>query len=353
VLIEDNQVRSAGGSGIYVVSASDIDLSRNSVEDCVQHGVDVNDATRVLINGGFVTRSGARISGKSRKGIKFTGTSDSTIEGTAVFDNSDIGVYLVDGTTGVRVRAVVAHHNARGFERAASGIESRSDGNIIESNITYENEDSGINLRWGGSNGLIINNVANRNGDHGIDVLDSLYARVINNTVYKNITAGINVEGSSANAVIANNISVGNAVDSPRTEGDIRVTSASMPAQADYNIVYASGSEKIYQWGTHYYRTLRYLQNEFPGVEVNGLQADPKWMEPSLNDFHLKSGSAAIDSAESNAIQTAEIDKDAQGNSRCDDPNTPNTGGGPRTFDDRGALEYIDMSYCPIASASE
>jgi PKD repeat protein len=52
----------------------------------------------------------------------------------------------------------------------------------------------------------------------------------------------------------------------------------------------------------------------------------------------LLGGSAAIDSANSGV--SGEPTVDADGNGRVDDPATPNTGVGPRLYDDRGAYEY-------------
>jgi hypothetical protein len=259
-----------------------------------------------------------------------------------VYDNSDTGVYILNGSTGIRVKRVVAHHNARGYVRSAAGIEIRSDGNIVEASKAYENEDSGINLRYGGSDALVINNITYLNGDHGIDVLESPGADIVNNSVYDNVTAGINVEGNSINALILNNISVDNGINSPRTLGDIRVTSTSMPSIADRNIVWASDQKTIYHWNGHYFSNISALQSANPGVEANGYEVDPNWINRNVGDFHLSGGSAAIDSAKSNAIVTAEIDHDAEGNSRCDDPGKSNAGSGPINYTDRGALEYTN-----------
>ncbi len=59
----------------------------------------------------------------------------------------------------------------------------------------------------------------------------------MSNTVYDNVTAGINVEGSSTGTILANNISVDNGLPtSPRTKGDIRMTSTAAPGTSiDYD----------------------------------------------------------------------------------------------------------------------
>ena len=74
------------------------------------------------------------------------------------------------------------------------------------------------------------------------------------------------------------------------------------------------------------------------GQETHGLRAAPRFVSAIRDDYHLRSTSRAIDSANSGA--SGEQDTDADGNPRVDAPGTPNTGAGPRTFDDRGAYEF-------------
>ena len=340
VAIQDNQISDVGGKGIYIRDSGSVTLANNVVQRAKSHGIYMQNATGFEIRGGSVSGSGRQVSGETKKGIYVTACSNSSITGTQVFDNSDIGIYLIEGTTGVRVKSTVTHGNARGFERIASGVETRSDGNIIESNIGYENEDSAINMRWGGSNALVFNNIAYNNGDHGIDVLESPGARIIGNTVFHNVTAGINAEGNSPGATIVNNIIVDNGINSPRTQGNIRVTNTSSAGTvADYNILYLSTSGYLYQWNGIYYRSLTTLRRDNPSVEVHGIQADPAWVAPASGDFHLRAGSPAIDSANSGVSGAAAVD--GEGHARVDDPATVNTGVGPRTYDDRGALEFL------------
>ena len=342
VTLRGNKVRNAGGRGILINNSTDMKLIRNRVLDSKFTGIDANGSARVRIFGGFVARSGLRILGETYKGIKFSGTTASRIVRAKVFDNSDSGIYLVNGSTGIFIKNVIAHHNARGFERVAAGIETRSGKTIIRGSIAYANEDSGISMRWGGSDALIVNNITYGNDDHGIDALASPNPRIFYNSVYKNATSGINVEGNSTGATIMNNISHDNGINSTRTEGDIRVTISSAPsAVSNYNIVFSSVGGRIYHWNGTYYRSLKTLHADYPGVEVNGIQADPQWADPTLNDFHLTSGSPAIDSAKSDVLLTPLGSHDAAGNARCDDSLTPNTGGGPNPYYDRGAFEYI------------
>jgi parallel beta-helix repeat protein len=350
VTIQNNQINDAGGKGLYIRDSANMTLANNVVQRSNTHGIYMENDTGFLISGGSVSQSGHRVSGQNKKGIYVTGCTDSTILGTEVFDNSDIGIFLINSTSRVRVKATITHDNARGFERVAAGIETQSDGNIIESNISHDNEDSAINMRYGGSNSLVFNNIGHNNGDHGIDVLESPGVTIINNSLFDNVTAGINVEGNSPGATIANNISVDNGLNPgthvvngqvvERTKGNVRVTNTSAQGTtADYNIVYSSTGDYVYQWNGIYYRTLTSLTHDNPTVEVHGILADPAWAAPASDDFHLTAVSPAIDSANSGVSDAPSVD--SEGHARCDDLNTVNTGAGPIDYADRGALEFL------------
>ena len=345
VNLTNNTVDHSNGKGILITTnSSDMVLTNNTIQDSRLTGIDVVGSQRITINDGQVLRSGLRISTKTYKGIRFSGASDSTVDGTEVADNSDSGIYMINSSTGIRIKNVRSHDNARGFERAAAGIESRTAGNIVESSTAYSNEDTGINMRWGGNDGLIVNNTSYSNGDHGIDILQSINAKVVNNSVYNNRTAGINVEGSSTGATIMNNISVDNG-PAPliRTWGQIRVTTTSVPGTtANYNLVFNSTTGgPLYHWNGVYFSKLSSLKTANQGVETNGLQGDPLWVNRAAGNFHLTSSSGAIDSANSDAISTPEIDKDSESNARCDESSKTNTGSGSGgAFYDRGAFEF-------------
>ncbi len=172
VTLSNIKVSRSTGSSILIDSSSNVVLSNVAIDGSLNTGIDITGSTNISVLGGYVSRSGLRSSGKTRNGIKFSSTSSSLVDGTQVYDNSDIGIYIINGSHGIRIKRVTAHHNARGYQRIAAGIESRSSGNIVESCKSYQNEDSGINMRWGGSDGLMVNNVTYLNGDHGIDVLE-------------------------------------------------------------------------------------------------------------------------------------------------------------------------------------
>ena len=96
-------------------------------------------------------------------------------------------------------------------------------------------------------------------------------------------------------------------------------------------------NEVLLVWNSKSYYSLESFQTA-TGQEARGLDADPRWTNPSGGDFHLTAGSPAIDSANSGA--SGQPGLDADGHARVDDPATPNTGVGPRAYDDRGAYEF-------------
>jgi hypothetical protein len=162
---------------------------------------------------------------------------------------------------------------------------------------------------------------------------------VIANTVYRNVTAGINIEGNSTGSTVANNIAVDNGIQSPRTHSNIRVESGSTSGTTmNDNLVFLTvPGEVLLIWNSVSYTSLASFQSA-TGQESRGIQADPRWVSPATGNFHLTAGSPAIDSANSGA--SGQPSSDVEGNSRIDDPATPNIGIGPRAFDDRGAYEY-------------
>ena len=133
------------------------------------------------------------------------------------------------------------------------------------------------------------------NGDHGIDDNNVPCQTLVSNTVYGNTTAGINLEGTSPGGVVENNISVDNGNNNfGHTKEQIRVDATSIlagncvdgtPASGptvDYNLVNITISGvQMYQWGNTLYQTLSAFQTA-TGQEPHGIQADPKWVDPSL-----------------------------------------------------------------------
>ena len=335
------------GYGFHMSGRSYVTVRGFNVTHTSNEGLVATNSSHIKLSGNHVSYSGQPVPGKTAngirktaKGIRLENTTDSVVLGNTVDHNSSYGIYLTVGSTRNLLQGNVTFSNAFGYQRAASGIRlSNSPGNTVSSNVSHDNEDSGIEFDHS-TNNLAVNNVSYNNGDHGIDNTNGATGtRIIANTVYKNVTAGINVEGTSTGVTLANNIAVDNGIASPRTHSNIRVDSSSISGTTmDYELVYLTTPDTMLIWNSVGYTSLAAFRVA-SGQETHGVQADPKWVAPTSGDFHLPAGSPAIDSANSGASGQPKHRR-PDGTKRVDDPVTPNTGAGPRAYDDRGAYEF-------------
>ena len=117
--------------------------------------------------------------------------------------------------SGIDVRGNTSFANARGYTRAATGIDVRSPGTRSGQPLVPER---GLRHRALQRRpcSKVSNNLVYGNGDHGIDVLNSTDTVIVSNTVFDNVTAGINLEGATGRP--------------PRRAGRCATTSASTTA---------------------------------------------------------------------------------------------------------------------------
>jgi parallel beta-helix repeat protein len=350
-----------GGTSAFALSNSNnITVSGFTITHTSSTGIIVSGGSNVTISSNTESFAGTPISAPGA-GISLNNVNGGVIENNVTHDNSAHGIYLLGSTTSVLVEANTSYHNAYQNVRNANGIDDIAPGNEIIGNITYANEDSGINLYPGANNTLVANNVSYGNGDHGIDDLNVTGGRIIGNTIYYNCTSGINVEGTSSNYVVENNIAVDNATNAVinptpipidpstgapyytntcnRRHGNIGIwDSAPASTAADYNLVYQdNGTSAEYIWNGTTYSSQQTL-NAATGQEAHGIFADPQFANPAAGNFQLTPASPAIDSADS--LVTGEQPTDIFGRPRVDDTVVANTGNPAESFVDRGAYEY-------------
>jgi parallel beta-helix repeat protein len=335
----DDVIVSGGSSGFYVSNKQNISIQGFHVTKTTGDGIVLKNSSNVTVRGNRVSFAGQPASGKTAKGVRVDGVTDSVLANNTVDHNTDYGIYLLGGSTRNQLTANRVSQNARVYSRAAAGIRLYgSPGNTVSSNVCFSNEDSGIEFYTGSDNNVVTNNVTYGNGDHGIDDFDASGQRIVANSVYNNVTAGINLEGGSSGASVLNNISVDNGIDSPRTRSNIRVDSTSTSGTSvNYNLVHLRTAGTMFVWGSNNYSSLAAFTAS-TGQEKQGVQANPLFDDAPAGDLHLSAGSPAIDAADSGA--SGHPNTDAGGGPRLDDPNTPNTGAGPRRYDDRGAYEF-------------
>jgi parallel beta-helix repeat protein len=329
-----------GAAKAFSISAKNhIVIQGFTIRNTTSYGIYVFGATDITLRGNQVSTAGQPVDGLTRPGIYVNSSTSVHVLGNTVDHNTDSGIVVTNESTGVEVRGNTAVANARGYTRAAAGIDIRGGSGItVDGNVAHDNEDSGINLTTTQGN-TIAGNVVYANGDHGIDDRDSPNSAIVGNTVVRNVTAGINLEGTtgSSGCTLANNVSVDNGINSPRTSSNIRVDALSISGTTiDRDLVFLSAGTIQFIWGKTGYTSLTAFRTANPAQEQHGLQANPRFA--GTTDFHLLAGSPAIDSADSGA--PGQLNPDAFGTARVDDPATSNTGSGPRPFDDRGAYEF-------------
>jgi len=277
--------------GIYVTSgSSNVTLSGNSVDHTKDAGVYVSGGSNNAVSGNHVSYAGV-VSGNTspRQGIKLSGVSGGAVSSNTADHNSDAGIQLASGTTGITVTSNEAFGNARtllpGQSRAAPGIDVRGSGNSVVGNYSHDNEDSGVQDYSGGNDALIANNLLTGNGDHGIDLSNVQRSKAVENTVYRNCTSGINVEGSTASGnAVWNNVAVDNAVfptygglSCNRKQGNIAVSDAGVgTTTVDHNNTWLTTSGTQYYWAAKL--TLAGFRAASGGQAAHDDYYDPRWV---------------------------------------------------------------------------
>ena len=270
-------------------------------------------------------------------GLALLGGSNNLVELSTFTDNGDHGINLLNGVTATIVQDNESARNARRVVRAANGIMLfGSSNNVIQRNRFHDNEDSGVEVTNGSANNRFIQNRSWNNGDHGFDHIDAQGTVHINDLAYHNVNDGISVEGGSTSTQVWNTILVENGLGTGRF--DLFADSSSTAGfTSNFNLIWNSTVQKPIKYnGVQYATVLAYSQAS--GKDVNSEQSDPRFKNAATGDFHLTSGSKAIDSAHSGAPFWPL--KDAENRSRIDDPGTTNSGMGPITYADRGPLEF-------------
>jgi hypothetical protein len=120
---------------------------------------------------------------------------------------------------------------------------------------------------------------------------------------------------------------------------------------SDYNDLYFTGTGKLAQWQGVDFTSLADWHSALD-QDLHSKSSDPQWADPDGpdnvlgfiaqdhgvdDDFRLRASSPAIDCANADIAPATDI----QGNTRWDDPATPNTGNPPGTgYVDLGAYEF-------------
>jgi parallel beta-helix repeat protein len=263
-----------GTNGFKVGSKAYVTIRGFAVTRTARVGILVSGSNHITIEQNNVSYAGQPNSTDTSKGISLSGTTASTVRSNVAHHNTDAGIGLTSGSTGNTVSGNESYSNARGYTRAAAGIDLRNSGsNTVTGNTLHNNEDSGLNVWTSSNSSTASNNYSYSNGDHGIDVHSTNGTQVTGNKVCKNYDSGIEMTGS-LNTVLNGNISADNGIASARTSGQLRADSASAPSTKANNdklfLSVAPTSKTVFiDWAGVKYTNLPSFQAA-TGQELNG-----------------------------------------------------------------------------------
>jgi len=370
-----NQTVSTSAAGVFVDGTTALGANNAVVRNVTATGSGGNGIR--VTSGDGVTVTDVTVSGSARVGVLLQGATNSIVSSSETYENQREGV-SIQGGSGDVVENVLTHNNANHtdlesdgvtFKRLAPGINVTNwqppagaalvaASNItVQRNVSYGNDDSGIQVYGGSRNITVRRNLTYDNGDHGIDISQaSTGVNVVSNTVIGNFTAGINIESNAdgsagSQAAVRDNIAINNG-NGTRTRGDIRVDqpSTTTGTTIDHDLVFDSAGGTLYQWGNlpndpvtgapggaNLFSSQESLWTA-TGQEQHGVQGDPKLDANNAPGV----GSPAIDAADSTAPGWTSTD--LYGHSPVDDPVVSDTGTGTPSYADLGAIEQTSVS---------
>jgi len=331
VVVRDMQFQRPNFAGVRLLTSSAITVDTVAASESAGNGILVDTCTA------GVTIRAASVDGSLSTGIRLSATTGATITGSTSHGNGLHGIGL-STSSGNLIDGNTTYDNVS-LDPSASGVgidvNTSSPDNTVSGNVTYHNQDSGIQVYGSSHRALVVRNIAYGNGDHGFDTLSSTSVRYVNNTSYGNRRDGIAVEGNSTGATLANNLLVDNGTSVSEYNLYVDPSSAS-GFSADYDIAYNHGTASAVKVnGTVYKKLSGYAAAS--GQESHGASLDPDFADAASGDYRPTPGSVAVDSADSSAAGFTAIDP--VGNALADDPIVPDTGAGGPSYADRGALE--------------
>ncbi len=357
------------GSGLYVNAGGGNPGDHQAGVGRRNYGFSLFARSWITIEGFTVTRTqdrGIYVSGSctnvalthntvnftGKMGIQVVGGSGILIGSNTVHDCRDHGIALINGVTASTLEDNESFRNAHPIDRIANGIYLFGcPGNVLRRNRVHDNQDTGLHIQSGSNNCVQYLNRSWNNGDHGYDHLQSTGTIHNCDVAYGNFRDGFSIEGAATGTQIHNCIAVDNGLTT--SEFNLWVDSGSATGfVSNHNIIWNSTSQPPvkYVLFTPYSSVAAY--SAASGQDAQSLEADPRFVNAAVGDFHLLAGSPAIDNGNSGSPNWPSLDAD--GLPRFNDAPTSDTGVGPVTFSDRGAHEFsvitLPTTPCGIAN---
>ncbi|MEU8126062.1 right-handed parallel beta-helix repeat-containing protein [Micromonospora sp. NPDC049049] len=293
-------------------------------------GLDLRNSSRITIQGGNF----AMDTSSTAPAVRLAGVTGSTLKQiTASGPTLNAGIIIDAASSDVLVKSVNVLSSA-GYRTPSDGVGVRVDGprvSILDSKVSGFTA-AAVAIGVGAVDTVVANNQIDGGPGHGVHNNGGTGTAITNNTIKDRCRDGIRVDGASSGVSVQNNVLITNGFfnqgycDPAYLDGvEIGVYGGAVgKTVVDYNNAhhYNNDSPEIYAWNTRM----------------------------SLAAFRAASGQAAhdretgqakdnIDSANSAAPGYPTLDR--AGWPRIDDPAIANTGAGPLTYADRGAVEAV------------
>jgi PKD repeat protein len=327
----------------------------------------VVSGTTIMLSGSAdggidITKSGITIEGEDASariiggayGMSLAGQHDVTLDRLG-FVNQTGTALRIDSSTDITLDAMGAAFSQRGSATPDPTMPAISVTGSTGVTVSdgYIQHNPGPGLLFQDSSQVVVRDTIATNNGGGVAVADSTTVDVVSDTIDENCGAGVSVLGASTDVAIADDIisnarvcgatpgtalSVSTTADAPTVDSNILTTVAGTPAVSWQGQTFADGPAL-----------------DTAGHGAHDLTVNPGFASPVTAGsvqriaFGLAPDSPAIDSADSGARNMPT--QDYNGKPRTDDPAVADTGTGPISYADRGAVE-LTLSDTPAPTVT-
>ncbi|WP_446217745.1 right-handed parallel beta-helix repeat-containing protein [Micromonospora sp. IBHARD004] len=332
ILASNVATLSGATAGFVIDGQHDIVLQNLRVTKAVDvPALDLKNATGITIQGG----SYAMADVSTAPAVRLTGVTRSTLKQLTASGNALVGGLVLDAaTTGVVVRSTnvvtVATYSTADH---SVGVQVDGPGNTVLNNTIAGFTGAAIAVGPGAADTVVANNQVGGGAGLGIYNRGATGTAITNNTVRDRCLDGVRVDGASTGVSVQNNVLYGNG---PATQ---TYCDPLADPTAEIGVYDDAGRNTVIDYNnTQHSSTSAGANYSWNGTGMD-LAAFRSQSGQAAHDKNTASVKDNEDSANSAAPGYQTTDK--SGTARADDPAVPNTGAGPVSYADRGALETV------------